>query len=117
MAQTHDDPIGRARGNLETGRKRFALDDQRVIAPGRERPLQSGKNRLAIVLDFGCFAMKYRRRAHNSAAKDLANRLMAQANSQNWDLTGKSFDDPHRLAGPLRRSGAGRDYDSAGPEV
>ena len=117
MTQAHDDAIGRARGNLKTGRQRFALDDQGMIAPAGERPFQSRKDRLAIVLNFRGFAVKDRWRTDYSAAEDLANRLVSEANAQDRYLAREPFNDSHRLPGALRRSGARRDHDPAGPEV
>ncbi len=69
------------------------------------------KDSLAVVLDFAGLAMHQMRRSHNIASEGRANRLMAQADSQQRYFAGKMANQRNRDSGFLRRAGARREQD------
>jgi len=76
VAQAHDDAIG-FRGDFELIRKRFFLDNQRVIARGGEILRQILEDRLVVVVDAAGLAVHDFRRADYAPAKGVADRLVA----------------------------------------
>src|ERR1700730_5952843 len=57
------------------------------------------------------------RRAYDLATERLANRLMAQADAQNWNAAGKALDYLQRNSGAIRCARARRDYDPFGEQL
>src|SRR5262245_31757427 len=88
MAQTHDHAFRSGRGNLQRLWQTLLLDNQRVIATCGERLLQTLKDRLTVVIDFGRFAVAEFARAHDAATEYLRDGLMTQAHAENRDLAG-----------------------------
>ena len=82
MAEAHDDAVVGFGGDGQLARKRFAFDDERMIARGGEWLCQIAENIFAIVVDFAGLAVKELRRANDFAAKCRADRLMAEADAK-----------------------------------
>lgn len=116
VAQPHDGAICGFGRNFERPRKRFALDNQRVIARGLKILGEAAKDRLAIVVNFAGFSMHDFWRADHAAAKCGANSLVAETNPENRNLSCKVFNEGNADAGFFRGAGAGRDYDALGLE-
>src|ERR1700731_827838 len=111
VAETHDDAIG-FRGNFELIRKRFFLDDERVIARGGEILRQIFENCLVVVVDAAGFAVHDFRRANHASSNRKADRLMAETHAENWNHSGKPANHVHANAGILRSAGTRRNYDA-----
>lgn len=104
----------RPRIDLEVSRQRRWVDDETVIASGFNRRSQVCKEAFAGVLNGIDLTVHQSFRSHNSAAKDLSDRLMAQADAQNRHPASKS---PHHIAGDasfVGRAWTGRDHQMAG---
>ena len=76
MAEAHDDAIVSLRGDGKFAWKRFAFDDERVIARGNKGLGQFAEDTFAVVMDFAGFAVKEFGRADDISAERLANRLV-----------------------------------------
>jgi len=111
VAQAHDEGVGLG-GDFEFAGQSFFLHDQGMVARGYEVLRQFAKNGLAIVMDAAGFAVHQRRGAHYLATEGVANRLMAEADAENWYLSGELADDVDANAGILRFAGAGGDHDT-----
>src|SRR6185369_4514983 len=110
MPQSHDDVAGVSR-NFETRRHRLSFNDQRVIATGAKLVAQSGKDRLAVVMNIRRFTVHQLRRAHDFPAKRLTNRLVAQTHTEQRYLSSESLDHIERDSRIIRSSWSGRDHD------
>ena len=78
-------------------RKRFALDDQRMVARGGEMLRQSlRKIVFAVVMDFAGFAVHHFGRANHLAAECRADGLMAEANAEDWNFSCEALDQRRR---------------------
>src|SRR2546423_5653932 len=82
MAQTHDDAVGRGRGDFEARGQCLALDHQRMIAPGLETIVEPFKDGLPVVTDLRRLAMYEARRTHHAPTESLPDSLMPQADSK-----------------------------------
>src|SRR5205085_7339008 len=82
MAQSHDYAITRCSRDFETRRQRLAFDNQRMIPAGVKILSDFRENRFPIVRNYGRLPMKELRRAHNPAAKSLADGLMPKTNTK-----------------------------------
>ena len=114
MAQAHDDAVGGFGGDFQVARKRFAVDDERMVARGGKWFWEIFENPAAIVLDFAGFAVHQFLRADDPAAEGRADSLMAQAHSENWNLAGKALDQRDADASFLRGARARGDDDALG---
>ena len=81
VADAHDDAVVGFGGDGEFARKRFAFDDQRVIARGGEGLGEFAENIFAVVMDFAGLAVKEFWRANDFAAEGRADGLMAEADA------------------------------------
>ena len=81
VAEAHDDAIAGFGGDGQLSRKRFSLDDERMIARGRERLGQLAEDILSIVMNFTGLAVKEFWSANDFAAEGRADGLMAKANA------------------------------------
>ena len=66
-----------------------ALDHQRMIARRLERRVDAAENSAALVADFRQLAVHRRRRAHHLAAERLADRLMAEADAEDRNVSAR----------------------------
>ena len=86
---THDFAVIGPGRDLQAGRASGALDRQRVVAVDRELPRQAFKHALLRGADDRGLAVHELLRANDVAAKCRANRLMAQADTQNRQLASR----------------------------
>src|SRR5882672_7776982 len=89
MTQSHDHTIARLGRNLQTIRQAFTFDHQRMITTGFEGGLEIAEDRLTIVKNFRRLAVHNCGCTHDTSAKNLANGLMAQANTQHRNTSGE----------------------------
>ena len=99
---------------MVSSRGRISLDDERMVARGRERLGQFAEHAFFVVMDFTGFAVKEFWSADNFAAERGADGLVAQADAQNREFAGKFFDQLDRNAGFLRRARPRRNDDLLG---
>jgi len=86
MGNAHDRPIVSSRGDFEAIGQAFRLNRQRMIA-GRVKTVGNAlKNAFAGVRNAADLAMHDGVRAHNLAAKCLANGLVTEAHAENRDF-------------------------------
>ena len=81
VADAHDDTVLGFGGDGEFTRKRFALDDERVVPRCDEWLWQFLEDTFSIVMNFASLAVKKLGRANDLAAEGFANRLMTQADA------------------------------------
>jgi len=84
MANAHNLSRFRLGRNFEAGGYSFGLDSQRVIASRFDGVGKTGENGLAIVINNGGLAVG-RGVAGDDSTVDVANTLVPQANTQNWN--------------------------------
>ena len=92
MAQAHHHAAA-ARGLLQAGGQ-LRVDDQRVVAPHRQRRGQPGEDRAPVVLDGGGLAVDGRVQ-HDAPAEGLGERLVAEAHAERGDA--RLGQAPHHL--------------------
>src|SRR5205807_2789006 len=85
-----------------------------MITPRAEVLLETGEDRLSIMLHARRFAVEQSRRAHNAPTENLPDRLMAQTDAENWHLPGKLFNYFCRNAGFIWCSGSRRNHNPGG---
>ncbi len=83
--------------------------DQAVISRSYERVRQPGEESLVIVADFAGLSVHKSRRAENLASENLADALMAQADTHYRDFPVKMTDEITAQPGFVRRAWAWRD--------
>ena len=110
MREPHHQAVIRFRVDEEIARHARALDHQRMIARGAERPVDAAKHARACVLDLEHLAV-LRRGAHDLATKRLADGLMAEANAEDRNARRRLGDEFEADAGFVRRARAGRQHD------
>ena len=81
MAQAHDDAVVGFGGDGQLAGKRFPLDDERMIARGREGLGEFAEDILSIMMNFTGFSVEEFRSANDFSAERRANGLMAEANA------------------------------------
>src|SRR3989338_6665713 len=99
VAQAHDDAVGGGGRDFERIGDRARVHDQGMVARGGKRWWEATKDRLAVVLHLCCLPVDQRRGRNHLSAKNLANPLMAQAHSENWNLAGEVANRLHQDAG------------------
>ena len=114
VAQAHDDAIGGFGGNLQVAWKRFALDDERVVARRCEWLCEVFKNTTAVVLDFAGLAVHQFLRADDASTESRSDGLMAKAHTEDRNVAGEAPDQRNADAGFLRSTRAGRNDDAFG---
>jgi hypothetical protein len=114
VADAHDDAVLGFGGDGEFAGERFSFDDQRVIAGGGERVGEFAEDAFGIVLDRAGLAVEKFGSADHFATESGADRLVTEADSEDWEFAGESADQVDADAGILRGAGAGRDYDALG---
>ena len=87
MTQAHDDAVAGFGGDGQLTGERLAFYDQRVIARGCEWLCQIAEDIFAVVMDFAGFAVKEFWSANDLAAEGRADRLMAEADAQDWKFS------------------------------
>jgi len=94
VLKPHDFPFLRPSGDFQTIRQGFAFYDQGVIASRLERTWHPGKDTLARMMDGRGLAMHQAVRPHDIAAINLADGLMAEADTEDGDGSAKFLDQP-----------------------
>lgn len=92
VAQTHDNSVVGLGGYFQLAGQALALNDQRVITRGRKTLGELAENRLAIVADFACLAMKEFWCPDDAPAKRRANSLMAKAHTEDGNFPRQTLD-------------------------
>src|SRR5579883_3266785 len=82
MRETHDQAVLGLGGDFEFRRRRFAVDDQRVIARRLERAVDAAKHAASIMRNARQLAMHGQGRADDLGAERLADRLMAETDAE-----------------------------------
>ena len=117
VGEAHDFAFGGFGGDFEAGRKGFAFDDEGVVAGGFEGAGEAGEDILAGVEDGGGFAVHEAGGADDFAAEDLADALVAEADSEDGDFSAEFADGVATDAGFGGGAGAGGDDDFFGGEL
>src|SRR5919202_111960 len=115
VAQAHDEAVGRGGGDFQAVGQGVALDDERVVAPGWETVLEPLEDRPAVVADLRRLAVDGRGAAHDAAAEDLPDGLVAEAHAEQRHVAGERGDQLERDAGLVGRARPRRDDDAVGP--
>src|SRR3984893_7213190 len=113
VRKPHDKTIGLRRHRQDI-RHGVAAHDKRMVASRPERAIEAAKNRFALVFNRCELAMHGFWRADDLAAKGLADRLMAEADPENWDDGPRVLDKFEADPGVARPAGAGRQHDRVG---
>src|SRR5207253_2228167 len=79
------------RGDRELARQRLPFHNERVIAGGRERVGQLAEDIFPVVMNLAGFTMEKFRSADDFSAKSCTNGLVAEANTEDWKFSGKSY--------------------------
>src|SRR5262249_49999920 len=108
--QPHYQTIGGFRIDRKRAWHAGALDNQRMVARCLQRPIDAAKHARAGVADFRYLAMKGCS-AHHLPAKDLTDRLMAEAHTEDRRRRRGLCDEIKTNAGLIRRTGARREHD------
>ena len=107
VANAHDLAVLRPGRHFQSGRQRFALDGERVVARGGEGAGQAAEDARVGVMHRGSLAMHELAGMHDPAAEGGADRLVAEADAEQRQLAGEGLDRRHRDAGLGRRAGSG----------
>ena len=111
VGEAHDFAFGGFGGDFEAGGEGFAFDDEGVVAGGLEGAGEAGEDILAGVKDGRGFAVHEARGADDFAAVDLADALVAEADSENGNFPSEFPDRVATDAGFGRGAGTGGDDD------
>ncbi|MNY11067.1 hypothetical protein D3C86_1440760 [compost metagenome] len=103
----HHHPLKRG---VDSQTCRNVASDQRVITRHWERVWQPGKHRLTVVFNAGGFTVQDFTRLTDIAAIGFNNRLMAQANPDNWQFAAHTGQQLRHTACFTWRSGAWRKH-------
>ena len=112
VTEAHDDPVVGLGGDRQFARQGFFLNDEGMVARGREGIRKLAENILAIVMDLARFAMKEFRSADDFPAERGANGLMAEANPEDRNFSSEALDQLDGNTRFLRRARAGRNHDA-----
>ena len=93
VSHAHDRAVGEFTRDLEAIGQRRAVDDQGVIAADLDVLRQSLIEAATVVADARDFAVDDLARAHDLAAEDLADGLVAEADAENRHPAAKFADD------------------------
>src|SRR2546428_8387730 len=124
VAERHDDPVPRARGNLEVLGERTPVHDQRVIAAGVQRPWRAAKEGAAVVDDLLRLSVHRLSCAHHLPPERLPDALVPEAHAEDGHHAlrpGKSVqpasagDQLQADPGLVRRAGARREHQPLRP--
>src|SRR5437867_10652891 len=115
VAERHDGAVLKLGGDFQCFGEAARRDHQRVVAPGAKWARDAVEDAATIVVD-DPHPSKNWASTNDVAAKRSANDLMAQANSQNRDLTCQLSHDAQADAGPLRITRAWRKDDRLRPK-
>ena len=107
-------PSGCRGTNFEILGERITLDDQRVVAGGREILGEILENRFPVVVDLAGLAVHQVGGPQNLAAKRFADCLVSQTDTENRRFAGHFLDQGHGDAGFLRRAWSRRNHNAVG---
>ena len=102
VGEAHDFAFGGFGGDFQAGREGFAFDDEGVVAGGFEGARQAGEDILASVQNRRGFAMHESRGTDDIASVNLADALVAKADSKNGDFSAEM---PNHIATDARLGG------------
>jgi len=108
MTKAHDLTLGGFSGDFELRGEGAAFDEQRMIARGGEILRHAAKDVGIAVLDGRSLAVHQTRRPDDVSAKIMANRLVAEAYSQDRFYSRERLDNVERYAGLSRGARPGR---------
>jgi hypothetical protein len=93
VPERHDLSLSGSGGNFQIIWEAFPSDNQGVITGGFERFGNIFKERIAIMLYGRCLAMHQAGCSDDPAAKDFANTLVTEADTQRWNAQPDTADD------------------------
>ena len=114
MPEAHDLALGRPRADLEAGRQRLALDEERVVSRRLERRGDAVEEAAAVVKDGRRLSVHQAPGAHDAPPVGLPDRLVPQTDSEDRQTAAESLQDLERDAGLVRRARTGRDEQAMG---
>src|SRR5262245_1608484 len=114
VLQPHDDAVARLGCDLQRVGQACALDHERMVARGGEVLGDAGEHAFASVMHLRQFAVHQRRRAHDAAAIDLADGLMAEADAEDRHGRAGALDKLEANPGAVGIARSGRKYDRLG---
>src|SRR5215472_11828066 len=111
MPHSHDLTIVALRGDLEARGQARALNDERVVASGRERILESAEYARAVVLHRGQLAVHHTPRPDDPSPEGLTDRLVTEADAEDWNFTCEALDQWHTDTRFRGRARSRREHD------
>src|SRR5262245_49120259 len=105
MLEAHDLAVVGAGRDLQDLRQIVRFDRKAMVSRCRERVLQASEDTTVIVMDKTGFPMHQGAGADDRAAKRLADRLMAQADAEDWQGFRRRADEPEADTGFIWRAG------------
>src|SRR5215213_4880529 len=114
VAQAHYDSVGSRGGDFETVWQALALDDERVVAARVEAVFEPLEYGLAVVANLGGLAVDWLGRAHDPAAENLADGLVAEADAEDGDVAREVGYQLQRHARVVGHARPRRDDDAVG---
>src|SRR5262249_20776836 len=94
-------------GDAQVAGQGLPLDDQGVVAAGLQRSSDAAEDPAPIVSDLRGLAVHHPFGPHHASPEGLADRLMPQANAENWNLPGKLANGRHAHPRLARRAWPG----------
>src|SRR6185369_4191783 len=92
VAQSHDYVVSGVGRYFETVRQTLTFDDQRVVATSRKMIVDPSKYCFPVMTDLGSFSVHQLWSTNYAAPKSLTNRLVAETNTEQRNLPGKTLD-------------------------
>src|SRR5689334_19020850 len=112
MTRAHDLSAIAPRRDLELGRERFALDDERVIPAAQRRGGNPFEEAGARVMDRRCLAVHDLAAPNDAASEGVPDRLMAETDTEDRHDAFHRVDRVERDTGFERRARPGRDQEA-----
>src|SRR5215211_7465862 len=109
MADCHDHPACRGRGDLELVGHRCGIDCQRVVSRRSERRWQSREHADPLVVNERRLSVQQLGGSIDNPAVSNTDRLQTQADAEDRQTAGPGLDDLHADAGFLRRTWSWRE--------
>ena len=114
VLQRHHQAVAGLRGDCKIVRHRGALDHERMIARRLERAIDTAEHAFSLVAHLGELAVDGDRRAHHLAAERLADRLVAEADTEHRNGRCRLVDELEADAGVVGGARTRRQHDGVG---
>src|SRR5271166_3741544 len=109
VGDRHDEAVVGLGADLELRRRGRSVDDERMVARRLERPVEPAKDAAGVVRDARHLAMHRGARPHDVAAERLPDRLVTEADAEDWGRVARGAHEVETDARLVRRAGAGRE--------